>query len=239
MRIVHISDSHISLEHPQRTADMQACIDVINSAPEAPDAVVHTGDITHTGVAEEYTIAKQVLDKLKAPYFVIPGNKDKRPALIEAFVDEKTICKDDEFIQYSVDHFPVRLIMLDTLSDNSNKGRLGEARLQHIKTMLEAEPVKSTAVFMHHTPFEVGAIPDPFQFEDWEEVTKLSTLFSLHRQISGIYCGHIHRSVDGRLGDISASAISCMATDLRKGELTPEERQMPILRSLVLRGASV
>lgn len=238
MRIVHISDSHISLDHPQRTADLQACIDVINSASEAPDAVIHTGDITHNGAAEEYNIAKQQLDELKVPYFVIPGNKDKRPALIDAFADERSIHKGDEYIQYAVDRFPVRLVMLDTLSDSSNKGKLGDARLQHIKTLLEAEPLKSTAVFMHHTPFEVGAIPDPFQFEDWEEVVKLRALFSLHRQISGIYCGHIHRNVDGRLGDISVSAISCMATDLRKGELTKEERQAPILRNHLLRSVS-
>ena len=96
--------------------------------------------------------------------------------------------------------------------------------------MLEAEPAKPTTVFMHHPPFEVRAIPDPFQFEDWQEVTKLRALLSSHQQIGGICCGHIHRSIDGRLGDLNVSAISCMATDLRKGELTAEERQMPILR---------
>ncbi len=230
MRIVHISDSHISVDHPQRTADLQACVEAINAAAEQPDVVMHTGDITHNGVAEEYNTAKLALDELKMPYFVMPGNKDKRPALIDAFADEKTICQGDEFIQYSVDHFPVRLIVLDTLSDNSNKGLLGEAKFKQIKTMLEADSSKPTAVFMHHTPFEVGAIPDPFQFEDWQEVAKLRALLSSHQQVNGIYCGHIHRSIDGRLGDLNVSAISCMATDLRKGELTAEQRTMPILR---------
>ncbi|MEE9335206.1 MAG: metallophosphoesterase [Granulosicoccaceae bacterium] len=234
MRIVHISDSHISVEHPQRTADLRACIDVINVAAKPPDAVMHTGDITHNGVAEEYNIAKQQLDELKVPYFVMPGNKDKRPALIDAFADGHSIRQGDDFIQYSIDHYPVRLVVLDTLSDNSNKGLLGDVRFKHIKEMLEAEPLKPTAVFMHHTPFEVAAIPDPRQFEDWQEVAKLRALFSAHRQISGVYCGHIHRSIDGRLGDLSVSAISCMATDLRKGELTAEQRHMPILRTHVL-----
>ncbi len=230
MRIVHISDSHISLDHPQRTADLRACIDVINSATEQPDVVMHTGDITHNGVAAEYTIAKQQLDELKAPYFVMPGNKDKRPSLIDAFADGQTICQGDEFIQYAVDRFPVRLIVLDTLSDDSNKGLLGDARFEHLSAMLAAEPLKPTAVFMHHTPFEVAAIPDPFQFENWQEVDKLRDLLSEHHQISGIYCGHIHRSIEGKLGELNVSAISCMATDLRKGELTAEQRQMPILR---------
>jgi len=217
-------------DHPQRTADLQACIDAINASDKQPDAVMHTGDITHNGVAEEYNIAKQQLDALKAPYFVMPGNKDKRPALIDAFADGQSIKQGDDFIQYAVERFAVRLVVLDTLSVNSNKGLLGDARFKQIKAMLEAEPLKPTAVFMHHTPFEVGAIPDPFQFEDWQEVTKLRALLNSHQQISGIFCGHIHRSIDGRLGDLNVSAISCMATDLRKGELTDEERQMPILR---------
>jgi len=230
MRIVHLSDSHISLEHPQRTADLRACIDAINTDANTPDAVIHTGDITHNASAEEYNTAKEQLDKLKAPYFVIPGNKDKRPELIDAFVDGKTINRGDEYIQYAVDNFDVRMVMLDTLSDNSNKGRLGDARFEHLQAMLEAEPNKRTAVFMHHTPFEVGAIPDPFQFEDWDEVHRLRKLLATHSQIIGVFCGHIHRSIDGRLGDLSVSAISCMATDLRKGELTDEQRTMPILR---------
>lgn len=230
MRIVHISDSHISLDHPQRTTDLRACIDAINSAAEQPDVVMHTGDITHNGVAEEYTIAKQLLDKLKAPYFVMPGNKDKRPALIDAFADGQTINQGDEFIQYAVDRFPVRLIVLDTLSDDSNKGLMGDVRFNHLSSMLAAEPLKPTAVFMHHTPFEVAAIPDPFQFEDWQDVDKLRDLLSEHRQITGIYCGHIHRSIEGKLGALNVSAIACMAADLRKGELTAEQRQMPMLR---------
>jgi len=230
MRIVHISDSHISAEHPQRTADLQACIDVINAEPHAPDAVIHTGDITHNATADEYNTAKQALNKLKVPYFVIPGNKDKRPALIDAFADGRTINKGDRYIQYAVDQFDVRLLMLDTLSDNSNKGYLGDARFKQIKALLEAEPKKPTAVFMHHTPFKVDAIPDPFQYEQWDEVAALQALFSAHPQITGLYCGHIHRSIDGSLGDLPVSAISCMASDLRKGELTEEQKTMPILK---------
>ncbi len=219
MRIVHISDSHISLDNPQRTENLQTCVDVINSADVQPNAVIHTGDLTHNGVAEEYNITRAVLDGLKAPYFVLPGNKDKRPAFIDAFLDEKSMQVNDGFVQYSIEKFPVRLIMLDTLSENSNKGLLGDARLAHIKRMLDADVSKPIAIFMHHTPFEVAAIPDPFQFEDWLDVENLQNMLAQYPQIMGIYCGHIHRSIDGMLGALKVNAISCMASDLRKGRI--------------------
>ncbi len=234
MRIVHISDSHISLDHPQRALNMQSCIDIINAADEQPDVVVHTGDLAHTGVAEEYNITRAILDKLKAPYYVLVGNKDKRPAVIDAFSAPQRMQANNGFIQYVIDDYPVRMIMLDTLSENSNKGRLDEVRLTHLRQMLEADTFKPAVIFMHHTPFKVPPIPDPFQFEDWSHVEKLQDLLSQHTQLQGIYCGHIHRNVEGTLGALNVSAISCMASDLRMGELTNEERTMAMLKTVVI-----
>ncbi len=234
MRIVHISDSHISLDSPQRAENMQSCVDIINAADEQPDVVIHTGDLTHNGDAEEYNTTRTILDQLKVPYFVLVGNKDKRPAVIQAFSAQQRMQVNEGFIQYAVEDFPVRMIMLDTLSEASNKGRLDEVRLAHLKQMLEANVTKPTLIFMHHTPFEVPPIPDPFQFEDWTDVDKLQTLVSKHAQIKAIYCGHVHRNVEGVLGSLSVSAISCMASDLRKGELTTQERSMPMLKTIVV-----
>ena len=52
MQIAQLSDSHISLSHPQRMDDLKATIDGINA--ENPDLVIHTGDIAHEGLVEEY-----------------------------------------------------------------------------------------------------------------------------------------------------------------------------------------
>ena len=49
MRIVQISDSHISVKNPARTADLANCIMAINDISPAVDLVVHTGDIVHDG----------------------------------------------------------------------------------------------------------------------------------------------------------------------------------------------
>ena len=70
LQIVQISDTHISNDVPQRLNDLEQCVNVINNLPTQPDIVVHTGDISHDALAQEYHNARQQLDKLKAPYFV-------------------------------------------------------------------------------------------------------------------------------------------------------------------------
>ena len=62
MRIVQISDSHISVKNPARTADLANCIMAINDISPAVDLVVHTGDIVHDGLREEYATVRQLLD---------------------------------------------------------------------------------------------------------------------------------------------------------------------------------
>ena len=232
MKIVQISDSHISVDHPDRTRDLQVCIQCINDLSVKPDVVIHTGDITHNGLAEEYRIAKACLDKLDARYYVLTGNRDKRPELTNTFADGVSINHTDRFIQYSIESFDTRIIVLDTLNEHSNKGQLCEERLAHLEKMLATDTVRQTLVFLHHTPFEVPPIPDPFQFENWHDVEKLNRLLASFPSVIGLYCGHVHRNVEGAIANLPVSAITCMARDLRKGELTDEERNRPMYKEI-------
>ena len=232
MKIVQISDSHISVDHPDRTRDLQVCIQCINDLSLKPDVVIHTGDITHNGLAEEYRVAKACLDKLDAPYYVLTGNRDKRPELTNTFADGVSINHSDRFIQYSLESFDTRIIVLDTLNEQSNKGELCEERLAHLEKMLATDTVRQTLVFLHHTPFEVPPIPDPFQFENWHDVEKLNRLLASFPSVIGLYCGHVHRNVEGAIANLPVSAITCMARDLRKGELTDEERNRPMYKEI-------
>ena len=215
-------------------------MEVINATDPAPDVVIHTGDITHDALPEEYSTARRLLDKLEFPYFVMAGNRDNRARLIDVFADGKYICEHDEFIQYPVEDFAVRLLLLDTVSADgnsaeqtaSNKGELCEQRLALLDSMLAADTGRPVAIFMHHSPFEATAIPDPFQFDDWNEVDRFHALLAGYPQVRGIYCGHIHRNAEAVVGGINIQAITCMACDLRKGQLTDTERSVPAIRVL-------
>ena len=215
MKIIQISDSHISPEKPARTAELEACIQQINAAEQQPDAVVHTGDISHDGLVEEFQIARELLNTLSVPYYVLVGNRDRREVLAEVFADGQHITKGMDFIQYSVEQFETRLICIDTASGVGNKGRICAARIGHLENMLAAGKSKPTALFLHHPPFEVNVAPDPFQFEEWTDAEALQALISQHDQICGIYCGHVHRQYETMIGSVQAHVATCIASDRR------------------------
>ncbi|MBX2838555.1 MAG: metallophosphoesterase [Gammaproteobacteria bacterium] len=235
MKLIHISDSHISHLNEQREKDLTACVEYINHNHADADVVVHTGDVSHDGLVQEYQLAKDRLDGLSAPYFVIPGNRDKREPMMKVFATQATTFPESAFIQYAIEEYPVRIIMLDTLSEHSNKGRLCSQRRQQLASLLDANRQKPTLICLHHAPVRVDAIPDPWQFEDWQDVEAFSALLNAHSQVRMLCCGHIHRNHEGELGDgLPVHAISCMAVDLRKGQLSEYERTRPMVNSYSL-----
>ncbi|HUK07705.1 MAG TPA: metallophosphoesterase, partial [Stellaceae bacterium] len=121
MIIAQISDTHIALDTPdadQRTWDLARTIADINALDPAPDLIVHTGDIVHSGRPDEYALAVSTLAKARAPVYVVAGNKDNRANLRDAFSPRGYLAPDSDFIDYAVDDYPVRLIALDTLSSS-------------------------------------------------------------------------------------------------------------------------
>jgi 3',5'-cyclic AMP phosphodiesterase CpdA len=230
MRIAQISDSHISDHIPARLDDLKDAVDAVNHS--APDLVIHTGDVAHDAHDSEYRAAFEIMESLQAPYFVIPGNRDRRQPLISVFGER--LQTNHGYIQYVLDDYPVRIVLLDTVSTDSNKGALCEVRLDHAIAALAHPDPRPCVVFMHHTPYDVAEIPDPFQFEDRAVVAQLTSAFQRCTALQAVYCGHVHRNVQSTIGSLPVSAISCMARDLRKGELSAEDRSRAMFRVLEL-----
>lgn len=196
--IGQISDLHVypaeNEDRPYDTnASLQKIIRHLNRRAKQPDMVLITGDIANKGIAEEYLAAKDILADLKAPYYVIPGNHDDREALRDAFRDHSYMTPSQTFIQYTVDHLPLRLVGLDTVIPGSDEGKLCQERLDWLDRTLADEPRRPTLVFMHHpllfSRLPDGETPKSTSGKSFEEV------ISAHEQVDRIICGHIHRAI--------------------------------------------
>ena len=231
MHIIQISDSHISRDHPNRASELAASVAYINSLDHQPDVVVHTGDIAHDGHADEYALARGLMDELVAPYFVLAGNRDKRAQLIDTFADGRHIRGGMEFVQYAVEDFPVRLIVVDTVSTGSHKGSLCDRRLADIDAMLARDTSRPALMFLHHPPFDVPVAPDPFQFESRDEAEDLLARLGRSANVRGIHCGHVHRGYETTIGVIEATVLSCLTSDLRWDEPAAVAQGLPVLRA--------
>ena len=231
MIIAQISDTHLALDTPdasQRIRDFALTVVDINALDPAPDVIVHTGDIVHNGRQDEYARAVATLAKARAPVYVLGGNRDNRANLRAAFSACGYLSPDSDFIDYAIDDYPVRLIALDTLSSDSNKGDFCPERVRRLIELIDADTTKPIAVFTHHPPFEVTVGPDRLHFETTEMVSRLRQALQHSGRVVAIFSGHVHRAAAGYVGSIPATVVQCIATTLRKGDYPPHMKIRPV-----------
>jgi 3',5'-cyclic AMP phosphodiesterase CpdA len=161
MIIGQITDTHVLPEGRKlgnlidTNAQLEAAVCLLNRLSTPPDAVLVTGDLTDDGECESYAVLRARLAALDSPFYLIPGNHDRRQALVDAFPDHAYLPRTG-YLQYAIEDHAVRLIALDTLVEGSEDGALCEERLAWLDAALAAEPDRPALVFMHHPPFESG-----------------------------------------------------------------------------------
>ncbi|HET7635350.1 MAG TPA: phosphodiesterase [Burkholderiales bacterium] len=201
MLIAQITDFHVKL--PGRlayrvvdtAASLQRCVAQLRRLDPVPDVVLATGDLTDFGRPDEYAFLRELLEPLKMPVYLIPGNHDERGAFREAFRDCAWM-PDDEFVQYTLEDYPLRLIALDTVVPQQGGGTLCEKRLAWLEARLAEAPQRPTLIFMHHPPFRTGiAHMDRIGLDNAEAFGRI---VARHPQIEKIICGHLHRAIDTR-----------------------------------------
>ena len=210
MILAQITDTHLDPESPNaaaRSRDLERCVADINGLDPLPDAVIHTGDITHNGTAAKYHQALEILGELRPPLHIAVGNRDDRELIAANFTTGRDLLPGTPFIQYSLDCYPVRLIALDTLSETSNMGDFCGVRAASLAQALAEETAKPTALFMHHPPFEVVQSRYRFQFENWDKVDFLARALQERGQVVRAFTGHAHREASGMIANVLVLTI--------------------------------
>jgi len=231
MIIAQISDTHIELGTPegeQRLKDFTDTITDINALEPQPDVIIHTGDIVHNGRQDEYARSAEILAKARAPVFVMAGNKDDRANLHEAFSVRGYLAPDAGFIDYTVEDYPLRLIVLDTMTTRSNKGDFCPERVKRLINMIDADSTRPIAVFTHHPPFEVTEGPDSLHFETPDMMERLRGALQYSGRTVAVFSGHVHRAVVGTVEAIPAMTMTSIATNLRKGDYPADMQTRPV-----------
>ncbi len=187
-----------------------------------PDIVIITGDLTECGLDAEYAHLNHLLRKyLPMPVFVIPGNHDRRGNLREGLKHLPGVVSDPHYVQYVVDDYPVRLIMLDTLVPGAGHGELHAEQLEFLSRSLAAAPDKPTIIGMHHPPFICGiAHMDRINLRN---TTEFAAVIARHPQVDRIICGHHHRPIVARVAHAIASISPSVAHQVELS-LDPHER---------------
>ena len=220
MLIAQISDTHIEAKSSagsagdNRALNLRKCVADINR--QDVDVVVHTGDCVHRGDPGAYARLHQILDDLRAPLFIVPGNRDERGGLRNAFEHLASLAPPGGFLHYAVDAFPMRLIALDSVENGERKGVFCEHRCRWLDATLGDEPDRSTILFIHHPPFDIS----PHYvggYRHSNEAAELEALVARHPQVVRLLCGHVHCFHRETWGGTVATTMPSVAVDLRKG----------------------
>ena len=225
MLIAQISDLHLRADGSpliggvDTVAALDACIAHLNALTPRPDVVLATGDLVDEGRPEDFAALRRAFDRLEMPVYAIPGNHDDRGSLHDTFADKGYLPADGEFLHYTVETHPVRLIGLDTITPGECGGRMSEARIRWLDDRLAEQPERPTLIFMHHPPFVtgIGFMDDPA----FDGAMPLEQVVRGHPQVRQVVCGHIHRAIHtrwaGTAAAVAPSIVFQMALELNEG----------------------
>lgn len=224
MVLCQISDPHIVPEgrlaygRIDTPGMLDRCVRKIISLPRMPEAVVVTGDLTDHAAPDEYGLLAELLRPLPMPVYLAAGNHDDRQVLQQSFPMDRHLRGDDGFVQYVVDEFEVRLVVLDTMVPRSPGGELCPRRLEWLDRALAASG-RPTVIAQHHPPFVTGmTVMDRMSLANpWEEAAVVSRYGHVERVISG----HYHRTIQARFAGTIASVCPSTAHQLLL-DLVPE-----------------
>ena len=217
MLLCQISDPHVVPEgtlaygRVDTGRMLQRCVSKILALPRLPDAVVATGDLTDHGTVDEYERLAELLAPLRMPLYLVVGNHDDSRALHSVFPGHAYLAGDDGFVQYTVDDFEVRLIVLDTTVPGAPGGELCARRLQWLDHTL-GDSDRPTIIAQHHPPFATGlTLMDRMTLAN---PGAEAAVVARHRHVQCIISGHYHRTIQTRFAGTVASVCPSTAHEL-------------------------
>ena len=214
MIIAQLSDPHLVAEGTiqQRIdprAKLAAAIDSLLNIDPLPDVVLLTGDLAQHGKPEGYTKLKELLSRLPMPIYVVPGNQDDRRAFRDAFGDWGYLPIAGEFLHYTIDDHPLRLVGLDTTIPGNPGGNLCKQRLDWLDETLSKKPEKPSIVFMHHPPFRTGL--GKLDKKPLPGGDAMAEIIKRHPQVKKVLAGHIHRYTERLWAGTAAATAPAIA----------------------------
>jgi 3',5'-cyclic-AMP phosphodiesterase len=202
LSFVQISDSHIGFNKPANpdvTATLQATVDKINALPNAPDFIIHTGDLTHMSKPREYDTMDQVLKSARQKQiYYVPGEHDTSSDDGKQYL-ERYGKNTQGRGWYSFDHKGVHFAGLVNVGGQEGLGKLGDDQLQWLAEDLKARSASTPIVLFAHVPLWT-VYPD----WGWGTADSAQALAYLKRFGSvTILNGHVHQVLQKVEGNIT------------------------------------
>ncbi|HEY3553257.1 MAG TPA: metallophosphoesterase, partial [Solirubrobacterales bacterium] len=137
--LAQLSDLHIcdEWEGVDPVAQVERVVEAIRALPNRPDAVLVSGDLADDSSLENYARARELMERLDAPLYVLAGNHDDRGRLREAFALPGA---GDEPINYTAEVGGLRLVLFDSIVPGRDAGEYSQEQLRWLDETLLEQP---------------------------------------------------------------------------------------------------
>lgn len=180
-RFALFSDLHITTTNPQHSDDLQLAVIDVN-ALTGIDFVIISGDISDKGDTLSLRMAKQMLQKLNMPYYIIPGNHDVKWYQTGS-VNFDAVFGDTKF---DFTHNNIEFIGFTTAPlTKKGVGFIQPATIQWMKNVLQKAGTEKPVILVTHYPLQTGDV------DNWEDIINIVKKY----RVQAILGGHYHRNV--------------------------------------------
>ncbi|GIH98049.1 phosphodiesterase [Planobispora takensis] len=223
LTLAHVSDTHID-DAPRSAERTRAVMRHLDRMPGPLDAVIVTGDIADHGAAEEYEIARELLD-CGRPTIVCPGNHDDRATFRKVLLG----AEGDGPVNQVLHLDGLTVALCDSSIPGRPEGLLEDETLAWLDTVLSAAPGVPALVGMHHPAAALG-IPyvDGIGLREPE---RLEAVLERHPQVVAVLAGHAHTPAGtwfaGRPLLVAPGVVNTALTPMETAQRIPVDRDMP------------
>ncbi|MGD2077076.1 MAG: metallophosphoesterase [Chloroflexota bacterium] len=221
---VHISDTHFgpTVDYSRYGHTPLPCarrlVEIINTMPQRPDFVIHTGDVTAEPGYASYRLAAETFDRLETPVYYVAGNHDT-PAGIRRHLTmgpKQDLDPDPDRLSYVFEIKGHRFLVLDARGPEEiePRGLLPASQLEIVarETGPDGPPL---IVFLHYPVLAMNSV---WMDENMPVVNGGVLHRSLRRakgRLRGVFHGHVHQHMqivrDGISYSSTASVFSQFA----------------------------
>jgi 3',5'-cyclic AMP phosphodiesterase CpdA len=203
--LIQITDTHILppgellYDAVDTALHLKQTVNKINRMRPVPDVVMITGDLVDRGDMVSYQHLIELIDPLKMPAYVIPGNHDDPQTMFEAFATTPYFPATEDTFQFSVENLPFRILALNSHSDGTELPELDEQRLSWLKHQLK-QSEKPVLIAIHHPPMTTGIELIDMGGSEWFQ--GLKSILVADDRVRLVICGHCHADLCGRIGPV-------------------------------------
>ncbi len=222
MRIVHISDLHISSKDYVEGWG-ENLIKILRSLD--PELVIITGDLTDQGYAHEYEVAVNYLQRIESEKLVVPGNHDSRNGgdilFEEIFETRFPIYENDRLI----------VLGIDSSEPDIDDGHIGRENYERVKEIFKDEE-RIKVIAMHHHLIPIPGTGRERNIPvDSGDFLKLCTELN----VNFVFSGHKHVPWIWKLENSHLITAGTATTKRLKGRAHPSFNLLEIETGVILK----